>query len=224
MKTMFRMLYLKIKSFFFAGSFKSQLIDYFRGHVTSCPKQVSFMLIRTKWRLCMSWHHFGWILRRSQLLCSWRNFYFYFFGSDTWCLLHFHHMLADTTNILLGVFGTLILLVLIAILILFLLRRWGVLSSASLYFRKCEKDRLATNENYDENKRCFFILNAILEISLKWGLNVHFKVAWQTVHLFNNLCDGSWLQTRVTVCCFLQTRSSSTPNGDCMVEEKDRWK
>ena len=59
-----------------AGSFKSQLIDYFRGHVTSCPKQGSFMLIRTKWRLCMSWRHFGWTLWRSQLLCSWRNFYF----------------------------------------------------------------------------------------------------------------------------------------------------
>ena len=35
------------------------------------------MLIRTKWRLCMSWRHFGWTLWRSQLLCSWRNFYFY---------------------------------------------------------------------------------------------------------------------------------------------------
>ena len=35
------------------------------------------MLIRTKWRLCMSWRHFGWTLWRSQLLCSWRNFYFF---------------------------------------------------------------------------------------------------------------------------------------------------
>ena len=34
------------------------------------------MLIRTKWRLCMPWRHFGWTLWRSQLLCSWRNFYF----------------------------------------------------------------------------------------------------------------------------------------------------
>ena len=39
--------YLKL-IFLIAGSFKSQLIDYFRGHVTSCPKQGSFMLIRTK--------------------------------------------------------------------------------------------------------------------------------------------------------------------------------
>ena len=67
----------------FAGSFKSQLIDYFRGHVTSCPKQVSFMLIRTKWRLCMPWRHFGWTLWRSQLLCSWRNFYSYVFSPVT---------------------------------------------------------------------------------------------------------------------------------------------
>ena len=39
------------------------------------------MLIRTKWRLCMSWRHFGWTLWRSQLLCSWRNFYFFNFIS-----------------------------------------------------------------------------------------------------------------------------------------------
>ena len=71
----------------FAGSFRCQLIDYFRGHVTSCPKQVSFMLIRTKWHLCMSWHHFGWTLWRSQLLCSWRNFYFWEFVTLA------HHMM-----------------------------------------------------------------------------------------------------------------------------------
>ena len=49
----------------------SQLIDYFRGLVTSCPKQGSFMLIRTNWRFWRSWHHFGCrsTLWRSQLLC-----------------------------------------------------------------------------------------------------------------------------------------------------------
>ena len=74
-------------SLFISGSFKSQLIDYFRGHVTSCPKQVSYILIRTKWRLCMSWRHFRWTLWRSQLLCSWRNFFFihYYMFNVTYC-------------------------------------------------------------------------------------------------------------------------------------------
>ena len=61
---------------FFAGSFKSQLIDYFSGHIVSWEAFGRFMLIRTKWRFWTSWRHFGCTLWRSQLLCSWRNFNF----------------------------------------------------------------------------------------------------------------------------------------------------
>ena len=56
--------------------FRVSLLITYGGHITSCPKQGSFMLIRTKWRFWTSWRHFGCILWRSQLLCSWRNFYF----------------------------------------------------------------------------------------------------------------------------------------------------
>ena len=52
----------------FAGSFKSQLIDYFRGHIVSWEAFGRFMLIRTKWRFRTSWRHFGCTLWRSQLL------------------------------------------------------------------------------------------------------------------------------------------------------------
>ena len=68
----------------FAGSFKSQLIDYFRGHIVSWETFGRFMLIRTKWRFWTSWRHFGCSLSRSQLLCSWRNFYFFLIG-DVFC-------------------------------------------------------------------------------------------------------------------------------------------
>ena len=61
-----------------AGSFKSQLIDYFSGHIVSWEAFGRFMLIRTKWRFWTSWRHFGCTLWRSQLLCSWRNFNFIF--------------------------------------------------------------------------------------------------------------------------------------------------
>ena len=53
----------------FAGSFKSQLIDYFRGHIVFWEAFCSFMLIRTKWRFWTSWRHFGCTLWSSQLLC-----------------------------------------------------------------------------------------------------------------------------------------------------------
>ena len=59
-----------------AGSFKSQLIDYFRGYIVSWEAFDRFMLIRIKWHLWTSWHHFGCTLWCSQLLYSWRNFYF----------------------------------------------------------------------------------------------------------------------------------------------------
>ena len=62
---------------FFVGSFKSQLIDYFRGHIVSWEAFGRFMLTRTKWHFWTSWRPFGCTLWRSQLLCSWRNFYFY---------------------------------------------------------------------------------------------------------------------------------------------------
>ena len=38
-KTSVKTTHLIIIIFIIAGSFKSQLMDYFRGHVTSCPKQ-----------------------------------------------------------------------------------------------------------------------------------------------------------------------------------------
>ena len=39
---------IEIYHFFIAGSFKSQLIDYFRGHIISWEAFGRFMLIRTK--------------------------------------------------------------------------------------------------------------------------------------------------------------------------------
>ena len=60
-----------------AGSFKSQLIDYFRGHIVSWEVFGRFMLIRTKWRFWTSWRHFGCTLWRSQLLCLTQLLFFY---------------------------------------------------------------------------------------------------------------------------------------------------
>ena len=73
---------------FIAGSFKSQLIDYFSGHIVSWEAFGRFKLIRTKWRFWTSWRHFGCTLWRSQLLCSWRNFNFYIIVSNQRCGSH----------------------------------------------------------------------------------------------------------------------------------------
>ena len=47
----------------FAGSFKSQLIDYFRGHIVSWESLCSFMLIRTKWHFMNSMTSFWMYIR-----------------------------------------------------------------------------------------------------------------------------------------------------------------
>ena len=70
----------KVQQFLIASSFKSRLVDYFRVHIVFWETFGRFMLIKTKWCFWTSWRHFGYTLWRSQLLCSWRNFYFYYFS------------------------------------------------------------------------------------------------------------------------------------------------
>ena len=50
------------------------------------------MLIRTKWRFWTSWRHFWCTLWRSQLLCLWRNFIFFFKWQD-WEQLNYLYIL-----------------------------------------------------------------------------------------------------------------------------------